>query len=86
MSLGYIIYELAHAYSLIIVVYCILTWVPVRHAGIVSDIQSFFAQITEPYLKIFRKYIPPIGGYMDISPIVALIVLQLVAQFLARIL
>lgn len=86
MSLGYIIYELAHIYSLIIVVYCILTWVPVRTSGVLSDIQAFFAKLSEPYLKIFRKYIPPIGGYMDISPIVALIVLQLGAQFLARIL
>ncbi|MNC73236.1 YGGT family protein [compost metagenome] len=33
----------------------------------------------EPYLKPFRKIIPPIGGMLDISPIVALIALEFVA-------
>lgn len=42
-------------------------------------------QITEPILGPFRRVIPPVGG-LDFSPIVALIVLQLVQQFLISIL
>lgn len=40
-------------------------------------------QITEPVLAPFRRYIPPIG-MMDISPIVALLTLQLLQGFLLR--
>ena len=30
----------------------------------------------DPYLNLFKKFIPPIGGMVDVSPIVALLVLQ----------
>ena len=36
--------------------------------------------IVEPYLSVFRKVIPPISG-VDLSPIVALFVLNLVERF-----
>lgn len=35
--------------------------------------------MTEPYLKIFRKRIPPVGGF-DISAIPAIFILDLVGQ------
>jgi YggT family protein len=38
---------------------------------------TFLRDVCEPYLRIFRRFIPPIGP-IDISPIVALLVLQFV--------
>lgn len=38
-------------------------------------IMDFLSQTVEPYLGIFRRFIPPIGMF-DFSPIVALLVLQ----------
>ena len=38
---------------------------------------GFLRDVSEPYLRIFRRFIPPIGP-IDISPIVAIIVLQVV--------
>ena len=38
---------------------------------------GFLRDVSEPYLGIFRRFIPPIGP-IDISPIVAILVLQLV--------
>ena len=38
---------------------------------------TFLRDVAEPYLRIFRRFIPPIGP-IDISPIVAIIVLQIV--------
>jgi len=38
---------------------------------------QFLRDVAEPYLRIFRRFIPPIGP-IDISPIVAIIVLQVV--------
>ncbi|DAB21839.1 TPA: hypothetical protein CPT94_06785 [Candidatus Gastranaerophilales bacterium HUM_22] len=37
--------------------------------------------ITDPFLNIFRGIIPPIGGMLDISPIVAIILLQILQGF-----
>ena len=42
-----------------------------------SAVLGFLRDVSEPYLSIFRRFIPPIGP-IDISPIVAILVLQLV--------
>jgi uncharacterized protein YggT (Ycf19 family) len=42
-----------------------------------SAVLGFLRDVCEPYLSIFRRFIPPIGP-IDISPIVAILVLQLV--------
>ena len=44
-----------------------------------NPISSFNFTVTEPYLKIFRKRIPPVGGF-DISAIPAIFILDLVGQ------
>ncbi len=40
-----------------------------------SAIGQFLSRITEPYLEIFRRFIPPIG-MIDVSPIVAIVILN----------
>lgn len=42
---------------------------------------GFLRDVTEPYLGLFRRFIPPIGP-VDVSPIVAILVLQIVGFFL----
>ena len=42
-----------------------------------SAILGFLRDIVEPYLAIFRRFIPPIGP-LDLSPIVAIFLLQIV--------
>jgi len=44
-----------------------------------SAILGFLRDVSEPYLSIFRRFIPPIGP-VDISPIVAILVLTLVVR------
>ena len=38
---------------------------------------TFLRDVSEPYLSIFRRFIPPIGP-LDLSPIAAILVLQIV--------
>jgi YggT family protein len=45
---------------------------------------DFLREVCEPYLRIFRRYLPMIGP-LDISPIVGVILLQVVTQVVANI-
>ena len=83
--LGYFIYTLANAYSMVIFVYVLMSWIPMKR-GIVADIDSVLARLCDPYLNLFRRFIPPIGGMVDISPIAALLVLQLAMRFIVTVL
>lgn len=38
---------------------------------------SFLRDISEPYLRLFRRFIPPLGA-LDLSPMIAIIVLYIV--------
>jgi YggT family protein len=44
-------------------------------------VMTFLRDVSEPYLKIFRRFIPPLGP-VDLSPIVGIIVLQIVGGIL----
>jgi YggT family protein len=45
-------------------------------------ILTFLRDVSEPYLRLFRRFIPPIGMF-DFSPIVAILVLWIVGNFVA---
>ncbi|MFF2445924.1 YggT family protein [Neobacillus sp. NPDC058068] len=65
--------QVIRIYSYALIVYILMSWFPNARE---SSIGQFLARICEPYLEPFRKIIPPIG-MMDISPIVAILVLNL---------
>jgi YggT family protein len=46
-----------------------------------SAVIGFLRDVVEPYLAIYRRFIPPIGP-IDVSPIVAILVLQFVGGFI----
>lgn len=62
--------------------YILSSWVPQIKNNIIVE---FLEAICEPYLKLFRKIIPPIG-MLDISPVVALIVLSLLQNLIVTVL
>ena len=45
---------------------------------------TFLREVSEPYLAIFRRFIPPLGP-LDLSPIVAIFVLQIVGRIVVGI-
>jgi uncharacterized protein YggT (Ycf19 family) len=48
----------------------------------VSDtILGFLRDVSEPYLRLFRRFIPPIG-MIDLSPMIAIIVLYIVRSLI----
>lgn len=81
MTWQYIVVTVADVYAIILVIYICLTWFPVTN-GVFADIMRFLAAICEPFLKPFRRIMPPIGGTIDITPIIALLVLQFGVRFI----
>jgi len=76
---------LVTVYSLMIFAYVLLSLVfsfgmRVPYNRVTDAILGFLRDVCEPYLRIFRRFIPMIGP-LDISPIVALLVLQIVGNF-----
>ena len=77
----YIFVRLVDIYTFIIFVYVILSWIPVKR-GFLADVDNVLAKLCDPYLNVFKRFVPPIGGMLDISPIVAILALQLVVRLL----
>ncbi len=66
-------------YSLLIFIYVILSWFPIRSGGVLTDIYRVLGNVCEPYIGIFRRIVPVAsmgGGGIDFSPLVALLVLR----------
>ena len=82
----YWVYKFIHYlfsfYEYSILAYILTSWVPQIRNNIIVE---FLAAICEPYLKIFRKIIPPFG-MLDISPIIAFIGLNIIQRVLISLL
>jgi YggT family protein len=72
-------------YIILIFIRVLLSWIPrMPYNPTLRAVVDFIHQVTDPYLNIFRRILPPIGGggmAIDISPIIAIFVL-LIAQAL----
>jgi YggT family protein len=60
-----------------------MSWFPPSSSqGVLATVQLWLFKMTEPVLGPIRRKLPPMGG-LDLSPMLLLIVLQVVAQALA---
>lgn len=69
-------------YLILIFIRLLLSWF--QTAEFAYQAISFLSPITDPYLNIFRSFIPPLGG-IDLSPILAIIVLNVIGSLLTTI-
>ncbi len=69
--------------TLLIVVRAVLSWVPSVDYG--HPLIRLIIQITDPILLPVRRVLPPLGG-LDLSPLIAILLLQLAGQLLVRML
>ncbi|HEX2292171.1 MAG TPA: YggT family protein [Gaiellaceae bacterium] len=72
-------------YFLLIFAYILMSWVRLPYSIWLNRIQRFLYDVVDPYLRIFRRFIPPLGP-LDISPIVAIFVLWIVSGLVIRLL
>ena len=78
-AIVYGINNIINLYFFLIILRIFLTWIP----SVNWEKQPFdtLRQVCDVYLNIFRKVIPPING-LDFSPIIALIVLQIIQRII----
>ena len=50
-----------------------------------EDIRGALLTLTEPYVGLFRRFVPPLGG-VDFSPVLAILVLEVILRLMQRIL
>ena len=61
-------------YSLIIFLYVLSSWIPLPYNRTLNRVRRFLSDACDPYLRLFRRVLPSLGG-IDLSPIVAVLVL-----------
>lgn len=77
--IAHLIHWLFLAYTLLLSIRVIGSWFPkfARHR-----FMYFVHFYTDPYLRVFRRLIPPIGGTLDLSPMLGFFVLQILEKIL----
>ncbi len=75
LTFKYLLISLSDAYTTVLFVYVLMSWIPMQR-GVVADIYRVLGRVCDPYLNLFRKLVPPLGGMVDVTPIIALLVLQ----------
>lgn len=83
----YLIYLALAVYAWLIVGRALLSWLRPRPGSALSRIDRLLYRVTEPYVSLFRRLLPlaRIGGLgIDLSPLVALLVLFVAMQIVVR--
>jgi YggT family protein len=79
------VWAFAMVYTLVIFAYILTSWLRLPYSIWLNRIQRFLYDVTEPYLRLFRRVLPATGP-VDFSPMLAVIVLWGVEIALSRIL
>lgn len=70
-------------FEILLVIWCILSWIPRRSGGVIDDIAAAIDRIVHPYVGLFQRFVPPIAG-IDFSPIIAVFVLDIIERVVLR--
>ncbi|MET0304645.1 MAG: YggT family protein [Solirubrobacterales bacterium] len=66
-------------YIILILIRVLISWIPrMPYNPTLRAVLDFITETTDPYLNVFRRIIPPIGGGglgLDLSPMIGIIVL-----------
>ena len=82
------VYAIFVVYTILIIAYILSSLFfafggRVPYARWSSALLGFLRDVCEPYLSIFRRFIPPLGP-IDLSPIIAIFVLNIVGGIVVR--
>jgi YggT family protein len=79
----YLIHLFFSVYTIILFVRVVGSWFPsFAH----TTFMRFISYYSDPYLNFFRRIIPPIGGVLDLSPLLAFFALRILERILMSLL
>ncbi|SDR68522.1 YggT family protein [Parafannyhessea umbonata] len=79
MQIGYVVYRLLNFYEMLIFVQVLLSWFVSSGNRFVVDVYGALSTLVDPFVNLFRRFIPPFAG-LDWSPFIAILVLQFVQR------
>jgi YggT family protein len=86
-DIGGYVRTLTYVYFALILVRILMSWIPrMPYNRILDMVLTFVRDVTDPYLNLFRRFLPPVRigpGALDLSPIIATIVLLVVGELVA---
>lgn len=78
---------LVYVYVILLVIRVLMSWIPrMPYNRWLSMFLGFVVDVTDPYLNLFRRVIPPIRmgpGALDLSPTIAIVVLLILGPLVA---
>ena len=72
-------------YVLLLFAYILTSWIRLPYRPWLNRVQRFLYDVCDPYLRIFRRFIPPVGP-LDLSPMVAIFALLIIKNVLVSLL
>ena len=72
-------------YLILIIAYIITSWIRLPYNLWLNRVQRFLYDVVEPYLRIFRRFVPGVsigGGGLDLSPIFAIILIIIAREII----
>jgi uncharacterized protein YggT (Ycf19 family) len=72
-------------YILLLFAYILTSWIRLPYRPWLNRVQRFLYDVCDPYLRIFRRFLPPLGP-LDLSPMVGVVVLVIVQRILVSLL
>ncbi len=79
------VWRLIDAYELLIIVAAIMSWIPRSPGSLIGQVYDAITALTNPFLDLIRRILPSLetgGMSIDFSPIVGIIVLDIVKRLL----
>lgn len=76
---------LINIYILLIVARALLSWFPLRSGTPMYRLYTYVYDVTEPYLRLFRRILPPVrlgNAALDLSPIIGFLLLIILERVL----
>jgi uncharacterized protein YggT (Ycf19 family) len=68
-------------YILLLFAYVITSWIRLPYRPWLNRVQRFLYDVCDPYLRLFRRFVPPLGP-LDLSPMLAIISLVVLRALL----
>jgi YggT family protein len=84
-TLANFVYVFLWVYLLLLFAYILTSWIRLPYRPWLNRVQRFLYDVCDPYLRIFRRFVPPVGP-LDLSPMVAIFVLLIIQNVVVSLL